>query len=101
YARASTTRNGHSQRFSKGRLSMSDNDLGEALLKVGAVDLAAVPEARVQAHRVLERDHRRVRLWTWLTLAVWLVAVVLILSALVSYGLVMPRQAYLFQLVDA
>src|SRR5438270_2007401 len=82
-------------------MSMSDNDLGEALLKLGAVDLAAVPEARVQAHRVLERDHRRVRLWTGLTVAVWMIAVVLILSALVSYGLVMPRQAQLFQMVDA
>src|SRR5436309_2313639 len=82
-------------------MSMSENDLGEALLKLGAVDLAAVPEARAQARRVLERDHRRVRVWTWLTVAVWLIAVVLILSALVSYGLVMPKQAYLFQLVDA
>ena len=80
---------------------MSENDLGEALLKLGAVDLAAVPEARAQARRVLERDHWRVRVWTWLTVAVWLIAVVLILSALVSYGLVMPKQAQLFQLVDA
>jgi hypothetical protein len=80
---------------------MSDNDLGEALLKLGAVDLAAVPEARVQARRVLDRDHRRVRLWTGLTVGVWLVAVILVLSALVSYGLVMPKQAQLFQLADA
>src|SRR5579871_6296912 len=99
--RAFTTRNGHSLSFSKGSTNVNDNDLGEALLKLGAVDLAAVPEARAQARRVLDRDHRRIRMWTALTVAVWLIGVVMILSALVSYGLVMPRQALLFQLVDA
>src|SRR4051812_19256465 len=80
---------------------MSNHDLGEALLKVGAVDLASAPEARLQAQRVLARDRRRVRWLSILTLAVVVLAEALILGGLVAYGFVFPRQALLMKEIEA
>lgn len=80
---------------------MSNHDLGEALLKLGAIDLAAVPEAKAQARRVLDRDRRRVRWLSLLALAVTVLAEALILGGLVAYGFVFPRQALLMQEIEA
>ena len=80
---------------------MSEKELGKALLRLDALDLAAVPEARQQVWRVLERDRRRVRFLTILTTAIWLLAVALILTVLVNFGLIFPAQAKLVHDIEA
>lgn len=74
---------------------MSDRELGDALLKLAVTDLAGGPDPRDRAWQVIEKDRRRVRLLTWLTVAVWVFAGLLVLAGLVNYGLVMPAQAKL------
>jgi hypothetical protein len=54
---------------------MSEKELSEALLKLDALDLAAVPDMQQQTWRVLERDRRRIRWLTGLTIMLWLIAV--------------------------
>src|SRR3989442_3090515 len=80
---------------------VSEKELGKALLRLDALDLAAVPEARQQVWRVLERDRRRVRFLTILTTATWLLAVALILTVLVNFGLIFPAQAKLVHDIEA
>ncbi len=76
---------------------MSEQDLGKALLQLDAARLAGVPDARAQVAQVLARDRRRLKLWTLLTLATWLLAVVLVLGVLVFFGLLFPMYAHLRQ----
>jgi hypothetical protein len=76
---------------------MSEHELRKALLRLDAMDLAGIVDARVQTWAVLERDRLRVRRLTFLTVAIWLVAGALILGGLVSYGFTMPMQALLAQ----
>src|SRR5688572_24564338 len=76
---------------------MSETDLGRALLKLDAAGLAGVPDARRQTWAVLERDRRRVRLLTAMTLAVWLLAVGLVVWVLIAFGLLMPKHAKLMK----
>jgi hypothetical protein len=74
---------------------VSEKELREALLKLDALDLAGVPDQRQQVWRILERDRRRVRRLSILTLVTWLLAGALVLGGLVSYGFTFPRQAHL------
>jgi hypothetical protein len=76
---------------------MSEHELRKALLRLDAMDLAGMVDARVQTWAVLERDRLRVRRLTALTVAVWVFAGLLILGGLVSYGFIMPMQALLAQ----
>ena len=80
---------------------MSDKELRNALLQLDATDLAGVADLKQQTWRVLERDRRRVRWLTLLSIAIWLFAATLILTGLVSFGLVFPQQAKLRQDVEA
>ncbi len=80
---------------------MSEKHLGKALLNLSALELAGMSDLQVQTARVLERDRLRVRLLSGLTIAVWLLAGVLILAALVSYGFTFPKQAKLLQTLNA
>jgi hypothetical protein len=80
---------------------VSEKELGKALLRLDALELAAVPDARQQVWRVLERDRRRVRFLTVLTTLIWLVAFVLILIVLVNFGLLFPQQAKLIHDIEA
>jgi hypothetical protein len=64
-------------------------------LRVSSADLAGVPDARQLTWLVLDRDRRRERLLTGLTLASWFVALGLVLLAFVGFGLLMPMQAKL------
>ena len=80
---------------------MSDKELRNALLQLDATDLAGVADLKQQTWRVLERDRRRVRWLTLLSIAIWLFAAALILTGLVSFGLVFPQQAKLRQDVEA
>ena len=76
---------------------MSDKDLGKALLQLNSLDLAGVGNARQQTWQVLERDRRRVRLWTGVTVGLWLLAMLWVVFVLVTFGLLMPMQAKLLQ----
>ena len=80
---------------------MSDKELRNALLQLDATDLAGVVDLKQQTWRVLERDRRRVRWLTLLSIAIWLFAAALILTGLVSFGLVFPQQAKLVQDVES
>jgi hypothetical protein len=74
---------------------MNERELGRVLLQLDAGDLAGVPDARQPTWRVLERDRRRVRLVTGMTLVTWLAGLGLVLWALVAAGLLMPKHAKL------
>jgi hypothetical protein len=80
---------------------MGESELGKALLELDAANLAGLPDMRQLTWRVLERDRRRVRRLTWLTVGVWLLAVGLIVLVLVWFGLLFPRQAQLALAVEA
>jgi hypothetical protein len=76
---------------------MNEKELGKALLNVSATELAAVPDAQGLTQKVLERDSRRVRLLTGLTVGVWLLAAALIFLDLVWFGFILPAQAHLWE----
>ena len=80
---------------------MSDKELRNALLSLDAADLAGVADLKQQTWQVLERDRRRVRLLTMLSICIWLFAAALILTGLISFGLVFPQQAKLVQDAEA
>jgi hypothetical protein len=81
-------------------MSKNERELGEALLKFDAAGLAGVPDAKEQLWRVLERDRRRVRWWTALTIVAWLPAVASVLGVLIFLGLLFPLQAKLTKIRD-
>jgi hypothetical protein len=74
---------------------MSEKDLGKALLRLGVTELSGLPDVREQTWAILERDRRRVRRLTGLTVGAWLLATVLILNVLVAFGFLFPRVAKL------
>jgi len=80
---------------------MSERELGRALLGLDAANLAGVPDAQQQTWRVLERDRRRLRTLTAVTLVTWLVAVGLVLTVLIGMGLLLPKHAKLLMDVSA
>jgi hypothetical protein len=73
---------------------MTERDLGKALLQLDAAG-PAVPDPRAMTDRILDRDRRRVRRLTWLTIGVWLLAAGLVLFLLVTFGLMFPALAKL------
>ena len=79
---------------------MSEKELGKALLNLDALALAGVPDARQQTWQVLERDRRRVRRLTGLTVAVWVLAMLLTLGVLVAFGFLFPQYALLVHGVE-
>lgn len=74
---------------------MGEKDLGRSLLKLDATGLSGVPDARQQTWTILERDRRRVRFLTGLTLGVWGLSAALIWLVLVKFGLLFPEMAKL------
>jgi hypothetical protein len=79
---------------------MSEKELSKALLNLDALALAGVPDARQQTWQVLERDRRRVRRLTGLTVAVWVLAMLLALGVLVAFGFLFPQYALLVHGVE-
>jgi hypothetical protein len=53
---------------------MNEKELGKALLQLDADKVAAEPNAAQLSQPILNRDKRRVRLLTGLTIATWVVA---------------------------
>ena len=80
---------------------MNEKDLGKALLRLDATQLAGVPDIRQETWKVLERDRRRVRLLTVLTVLTWLLAAALVMMGLVGYGFTFPEQALLIKNIEA
>lgn len=80
---------------------MTDRDLGRALLDLDAATLAGKNDVAGKTAAILQADRVRLRLLTWSTMAIWLMALVLIFGDLVYFGLLFPRQALLFQQIDA
>jgi len=74
---------------------VTEKELGRALLQVNALQLAGTPDAVQQTWKVLERDRRRVRWLSWLTVGMWIVAAAMIFLLLVAFGLLLPLQAKL------
>ena len=56
---------------------MSEKELADALLKLDMSGTPGVADARQLTKNVLERDRRRVRLWTVLTILFWIGAAIL------------------------
>jgi hypothetical protein len=73
----------------------NERELGDALLKFDAARLGASSDTRQQAERVVQRDRRRLRWWTVLTIVAWVPAVFCILGVLVNLALLFPLQAKL------
>jgi hypothetical protein len=76
---------------------VSEKELGKALLRLDGASLAAVPDARQQTWRVLERDRRRVWWLTVVTVGIWLLAVAHVVSVLVHLNDLGPKQAQLMK----
>lgn len=74
---------------------MGEKDLGRSLLNLGAPGLSGVPDVHRQTWTILDRDRRRVRFLTGLTLGVWLLSTALIWVVLVKFGLLFPEMAKL------
>jgi hypothetical protein len=74
---------------------MTQKDLGQALLRLGVTELSGVPDVREQTWAILERDRRRVRRLTAMTIGAWLVSTGLIFTVLVAFGFLFPRVAKL------
>jgi hypothetical protein len=74
---------------------MTQRDLGKALLRLGVTELAGLPDVREQTWMILERDRRRVRRLTIMTIGAWLLSTALICTVLVAFGFLFPRVARL------
>jgi ABC-type Fe3+ transport system permease subunit len=82
-------------------MAVNEKELGKALLNLDATQLAGVPEIRQTTWKVLERDRRRVRLLTAVTILTWLLAAILVVIGLVGYGFTFPEQAKLITNINA
>jgi hypothetical protein len=76
---------------------MSDNDLGDALLRFEAREQAYGPDVRQQITKVLTRDARRVKILAFLTIVAWLVGAALVLLVMILFALLMPFQAHIIE----
>jgi hypothetical protein len=80
---------------------VNEKDLSKALLHLDATDLASVSDPLKLTRNVLERDRRRVRRLTVLTVGLWLLAAGLILLDLINFGLIFPAQEHRWRQVQA
>ena len=58
---------------------MTEKEIGDALLKLDATRPSGGPDARQLTLKILARDRRRVRMLSGLTIAVWVLALIVIL----------------------
>lgn len=80
---------------------MTDRDLGRALLELDAATLAGKNDVAGKTAAILQGDRVRLRLLTWSTMAIWLLALAIICLVLIWFGLLFPAQAKLFTETDA
>src|SRR5688500_3531854 len=74
---------------------MNERMLGSMLLELDATDLGQAPDSRQYTTRILNRDRRRVRWLTVGAVGLWTFATLLILLVLVILGLLFPMKAKL------
>jgi hypothetical protein len=72
---------------------MTGKELSDALLKLDATQITGPSDARALTWKILDQDRRRVRRWIFVTIALWLVAAVVILGAFVAFALLFPAHA--------
>ena len=72
---------------------MTGKELSDALLKLDATQISGATDAQTLTWKVLDADRRRVRRWVIVTVALWVVAAVVILGAFVAFGLLFPAHA--------
>jgi uncharacterized membrane protein len=74
---------------------MSDKELSRALLELDARALAGAGDPREPTMRILDRDRRRVWWWSAITIAFWILALLMVLWMLVAMALLLPFEAHL------
>ena len=76
---------------------MNERELGDALLRFqdGALIL---PDAKLQLDQVLQRDRRKLRWWTTMTIVAWVPAVLCVLGVLIFLALLFPLEAKVRQI---
>lgn len=80
---------------------MNAKQLGPSLVKLDTADLTGGSETEKQTWQILDRDRRRVRWWTTLTILAWIPAMLLALWILIGLGLLFPMDAKLHQIQAA
>ncbi len=68
-------------------------ELKDALLRLDATQFRGATDDRELTWRVLDADRRSIRRWTFVTVALWLVAAFIVLAVIVLFGLFMPAHA--------
>ena len=74
---------------------MLDKDVGDALLKLDLTPHTEAPTAQIE--RIIETDRRRVRRWTRISIALWILAALGAIGIFVMGGLAFPLIAKLVQ----
>jgi hypothetical protein len=77
---------------------MNNQQLGPALVKLDTADLSRSSESDRQTWQILDRDRRRVRWWTIVTILAWIPATLLALGILIGLALLFPMDAKLHQI---
>jgi hypothetical protein len=72
-----------------------DKNVGDALLKLDLAPSGDPPSDQIE--RIIEADHRRVRRWTRISIALWIIAALGAMFIFVMGGLVFPMIAKLLQ----
>jgi hypothetical protein len=71
----------------------TQKELKDALLRLEATQLCGATDDRELTWRVLEADRRSIRRWTLVTVGLWVVAALIVLAAIVLFGVFMPAHA--------
>jgi hypothetical protein len=80
---------------------MNEKELGKALLRLDETDFGGIPDTRRLTWKIIERDKRRVWLFTVFTVVLWLFATLMICTVLVAFGFLLPAEAKLLHDIDA
>jgi hypothetical protein len=80
---------------------MTEKQLGQALLDLDLSASAGVADPKQLTHKILSRDERRVKRWTWITIALWVLAALMVLWMFIALALLMPFQAKINQELKA
>ena len=72
---------------------MLDKEVGQALLRLDLAPQSQAPAAQLE--RIIDADHRRIKRWTRVAVALWIVAATGALFIFVSGGLAFPLIAKL------
>lgn len=80
---------------------MTEKQLGQALLDLNLSTGTGFADPKQLTHKILSQDERRVRRWTWVTIALWVLAALMVLWMFVAMALLMPFQAKIHQEMQA